>query len=213
MLLINAASAAWLATVTGMDDPCCAQKVVTALQAVPSVTAVAAKFETNQACLEASAPLTSGALSAALVSAGYALVSLSEVATCPAGMQAAVDPWAAAKGLDVVTISHGERVELTAVAGKFTVFDFGAPWCPPCHVGAALLTTYMGGHADVATRVVWLDAGDAKASFSLPVVAQHLAYAEGLPWYKVVGPDGKKVYEGSVASAAITAIDRRRARK
>lgn len=212
MLLVNTASAAWLATVSGMDDPCCAQKVVTALQAVPAVTAVAANFEAGQACLQASVPLTSGALGTALASAGYSLVSLAEVEACPAGMQPAADPWAAAKGLDVVTISHGARVDLTPVQGKFTVFDFGAPWCAPCHTGAALLTTYMGSHADVAARVVWLDAGDAKASFALPVVTQHLAFAEGLPWYKVVGPDGKKLYEGSVASAAITAIDRRRAR-
>lgn len=212
MLFITTASAAWLASVSGMDDPCCAQKVVTALQSVPMVTSVAASFEKNQACMEASGPLTSASLGKALESAGYSIVSLSEVAACPAGLHVAVDPWAAAKGLDVVTISHGDRVELTPVGGKYTIFDFGAPWCAPCHAGAALLTTYITGKRDVSARIVWLDAGDAKASFALPVVAQHLAFAEGLPWYKVVGPDGKKLYEGSAPAAAIAAIDRKRGR-
>lgn len=43
-------------------------------------------------------------------------------------------------------------------------------------------------------------------------MAQHLAFAEGLPWYKVLGTDGKKLYEGSDPTAAIAAIDRKRAR-
>jgi hypothetical protein len=60
--------------------------------------------------------------------------------------------------------------------------------------------------------VIWLDGADAKATFALPVVAQHLAFAEGLPWYKVLGTDGKKLYEGSDPTAAIAAIDRKRAR-
>lgn len=212
MLFIATASAAWLATVSGMDDPCCAQKVVTALQSVPTVTSVAAAFEKNQACLVASGPITEAALGTALTSAGYQLVSLAEVKVCPEGLRPAVDPWEAAKGLDVVTISHGERVDLKPVTGKFTVFDFGAPWCAPCHTGAAQLITYMGSKTDVAARVIWLDGADAKATFALPVVAQHLAFAEGLPWYKVLGTDGKKLYEGSDPTAAIAAVDRKRAR-
>ena len=103
MLFITTASAAWLANVSGMDDPCCAQKVVTALQSVPTVTSVAASFEKNQACLEATSILTLPTLGKALESAGYGIVSLSEVATCPAGLHVAVDPWAGAKGLDAVT--------------------------------------------------------------------------------------------------------------
>jgi copper chaperone CopZ len=70
-----------------MDDPCCAQKVVTALQSVPTVTSVAAAFEKNQACLVASGPITEAALGTALTSAGYQLVSLAEVKVCPEGLR------------------------------------------------------------------------------------------------------------------------------
>src|SRR5262245_1070521 len=35
---------------------------------------------------------------------------------------------------DVVVLSRGERVDLSAnaVKGKYTIYDFYADWCPPC---------------------------------------------------------------------------------
>ena len=81
-----------------------------------------------------------------------------------------------------VVVSHGEAVDLTklAAAGKFTVYDFGAPWCEPCYGVADALKVYLGQHNDTAVRAVVLDAGDPKQSFALPVVKQYLEFAAGL---------------------------------
>jgi thiol-disulfide isomerase/thioredoxin len=204
-----------IVNVSGMGDDCCEQQVATRLSGVPGVNAAVASAARGVACLSTSAAVDSGALAAALAGSDYGFVAASAAAACPDGLEPArKEAWDGAVGLDVRVISHGEQVDLGAhaAAGKFTVYDFGAPWCSPCFTTAARLGDYLRVNADVAVRVVTLDAGDPKQSFALPVVKQYLQFAEGLPWFKVIDLRGKPVYEGSDVEAAIRAIDKRRAR-
>lgn len=205
-----------LVGVTGMTDECCEQQVATRLEGVPGVSAASSSAALQQACLSTSGGVEAAALAGALSGSEYGFVSATAVAACPAGLlPAKKDAWDGATGLDVVVVSHGEAVDLAAVAapGKFTVYDFGAPWCQPCFTTADRLKAYMGANADVAVRAVVLDAGDPKQSFALPVVKQYLEFAAGLPWLKVVDASGKKLYEGSDVEAAIKAIDKRRSKR
>ena len=202
-----------LVQVSGMDDDCCAQQVATRLGSVRGVTAAVADPATGQACLSIASTVDPAAITQALAGSEYSLASVVSVAACPDGLvPKRKEAWDGAEGLDVVIVSHGESVELAthAAAGKFTVYDFGAPWCQPCYGTADRLKAYLATSPDVAVRAVVLDAGDPKQSFALPVVKQYLQFAEGLPWLRVVDAKGAKVYEGADVEAAIAAIDKKR---
>ena len=205
-----------LVTVSGMDCVGCNKKVVTALEGLPFVEGVTASFVEQAACGALTGDLDASAVTAAIATTGYALVSIEAVERCPEALRGkAQEPWDKhSPGLDVTTISHGEEVDLSAhlVAGKYTIFDFGASWCGPCHEIAEQLAGYMGGHADVAVRVIELGGEDPSASYAQPAVAQHLANAPGLPWLVVMDPAGRVLKKTPSAEKAIAAIDRHRAR-
>lgn len=212
-LLARADGGALLLTVGGMDDDCCAEKVATALSALPFAVGVSVDPTRGLACFRLNGVTDPALLRSRLSEAGGYTVVLEEARpTCPEGLVAhkTNDPWAGAAGLDVVVISHGEEVDLKAhrALGKYTVYDFGAPWCAPCHTVAASLKAALAGQADLAVRVISLDGADAKVSFGLPVAKQQLQWAEGLPWLIVVNPKGKTVYQGSDPDAAIAATRR-----
>ncbi len=204
-----------LLDVGGMDDDCCAQKVAVALEALPFIGTVAVSQAQGKACATLTGAVDEAALRARVVAAGYTVSALTPVESCPAGLvPARKDPWDGVTGLDAVVISRGEAVDLAAHAapGKFTIYDFGAPWCAPCFTAADTLQTYLGGHADVGVRVVFLEQADALASFELPAAKQHLQFAAALPWFVVEDARGRSVYKGTDVAAAIAAIDKRRAK-
>ena len=143
--------------------------------------------------------------------AGYEIGSIEAVDACPPGVdgRGKPSPWSDTHGLDVRIVSTGDKIALKdqRVDGKFTIVDFGASWCGPCHLLAKRVAAYMKTHDDVAVRAVELEGATPEASFALPVARQHLSFAPGLPWVIAFAPSGRKIYEGGDVDALLAAID------
>ena len=198
--------------VDGMVCTTCEPKVSRALNSLPFLAEATASTAASQACAEVSGPIDQEAIHTVLADLNYTVASIEEVATCVLEDSRYPDNWAESEGLDVAVISRGEEVDLAAhtAEGKFTIFDFGAPWCAPCHAAEKLLKDYLKDHSDVAVRAVILDAQDAKTSFAMPIVAQHLQTAPGLPYFILVNPKGKVISRSVDAAKILKKIDKKR---
>ena len=202
--------------VEGMTCAGCEAKVVSALSGLEGIDLVGASSQDAAACAEIRVETSLASLESAIESIQYRLVSAANVETCPRALQPARyrDAWEDPEGVDAQIISRGEEVDLRAhiEANMFTIFDFGAPWCGPCHLTTARLKTYLRQHEDVAVRAISLDAQDPTTSYALPVVSQHLRWASGLPYFLVFNREGRRIYRGLDVERAIGEIDRARAR-
>jgi len=202
---------------SGMDCAGCNKGVSAALNELPFLDGVHASFVAQGACGELVGELDEASVQAAIEGTGKTFVKLALLDECPTELRGRLpDPWEhRSEGLDVVTISHGERVDLepAKVAGKYTIVDFGAAWCGPCHDAADVLAAYLRAHPDVAVRAVDLGGQTAEESYAAPVVAQHLEYVDGIPWLVVYGPDGKPLHKSNSVDKAVAAIDKHRDRK
>jgi thiol-disulfide isomerase/thioredoxin len=95
-------------------------------------------------------------------------------------------------GADMVdVVDSGEAVPLEPVPGKWTVFDFWAPWCEACKTLEADLRRLAAADRDVAVRRVNI------VDFDSPISAQELSGVSSLPYVRLVDPSGKVVWQGS----------------
>ena len=199
--------------VNGMDCATgCPPRVESSLLGIDGVDRVSVDFDKESACVETTVEVSAEQLTAALATESYTLGAVESVETCDEGPKVhPKDPWANTDGVDAKIISDGTEFEINAhlAAGKFTIFDFGAPWCGPCHVAADTLRDVMRATADVAVRAISLG-NKPSATFDFPVVKQHMAFAQGVPWFIVFSPQGQKIYEGGDVEDALKSIERKR---
>ncbi len=88
-------------------------------------------------------------------------------------------------------VSAGEATPLTNVEGKWTVFDFWAPWCDACRVLDGSLRSLAASDSSVAIRKVNI------VDFDSPIALRELPGVSVLPHVRVVAPDGSVVLEES----------------
>jgi len=220
LLLASTASADMLPTgravveIDGMTCMDCETKVRNALATVEGLGVVTASLVEQAACVEVTAPTPTENVEAAIASISYKALSVESVDLCPAALSPGASRriWANTAGADVVIISRGETVEILEhrVADKFTVYDFGADWCGPCHIASKRLLAYLSAHPDTAVRAIALDGATSEESFALPAAKQHLEWAGGLPWFEVYSPSGKRIYKGSNVGKVLSSIEKAR---
>jgi thiol-disulfide isomerase/thioredoxin len=125
-----------------------------------------------------------------LVGVGGALGYGAYMATKPPAEEAIV-------GGDVAVASKGEAFDLGdhLAAGKYTIFDYYADWCPPCRVLDPQLRRLAADRADVALRKVDI------IDWTTDVVKQRGITA--LPYLELYDPEGNLVVKGDDAYAVI----------
>ena len=173
-----------------------AERVQEIVSDLPPLSMAQFSTEKNKICLvglELNATLEADLLQR-LKQQGYMVTERTPTEKCQLQVQSL---WEGAEG-DVVIVSTGERFSMrkSRAKGKYTLFDFGAVWCPPCQDVAKQLKPFVKDHPNFAVRSVDLGS-DATDSFDHPVVFQYLSDVEAIPWLVLLDPNGKTVYKGS----------------
>jgi thiol-disulfide isomerase/thioredoxin len=112
-------------------------------------------------------------------------------------------PWAKAEGGDIrILVENGKDLpdlQHHVVAGKVTVFDFGAIWCEPCRVLDEHMLQVVRTRQDVAYRK--LDVGD----WDTPLAKRYLNGVPQLPYVIVYGKKGDVV--GQITGLNVEGVD------
>ena len=199
-------------SVEGMVCVSCEVKIKEGLKNVDYLDNLTVSASAKMMCADVTGPFDEAAFTALITDIGYTITALDRAPECAMDERKYPLNWVEKEGLNAEIISRGEAVDLPAhrAQGKFTVYDFGAPWCGPCHVAEKMLKDYMRDNADVAVRAIVLDSDNAKNSFAMPAAQQHLVSAPGLPYFLVVAPNGRTVYRGSDVARALKKMDAKR---
>lgn len=119
----------------------------------------------------------------------------------------ALAAFAAEKGAAPAVIARGETIDLAAhlVPGKTTVVDFTSKYCPPCRAYDEPLAKLHSGNPDVAVVKVDINRpGVERIDWQSPVAQQF--GLRSIPHFKVYGPDGQLVAEGTAARQLVDGL-------
>ena len=190
----------------------CEPKIAVGLDELPFLTNTKVSFAMKKACSEISGPVDEKAIASVFTELGYNIPTIQETEACDLQPVSTPKNWADTDGFDAAIISSGEAIELSdhQAKDKFTIYDFGAPWCAPCHAAEKLLKQYLQDNPDVAVRAVVLDSPDPTTSFNMPAAKQHLMSAPGLPYFIVTNSNGKVISRGVDLPKVLRQIDKRR---
>lgn len=183
--------------VAGFSCELCSTAATDALRKLPGVTKVDVTLATKKARVESKRAISEAELRATMKKLGFDTRFPHEPVVAPL-----TD--AEKARLDIKVASRGEAFDVRKhlARGKYTIFDFWAAWCGPCHVLTPKLERLVAENANIALRTIdlqnWESAAAKQATkdFKLP----------GLPYVRIYGPDGKFV--GEVVGNDIEAIQR-----
>jgi thiol-disulfide isomerase/thioredoxin len=101
-------------------------------------------------------------------------------------------------------IAFGEKVDILEhlVEGKTVIFDFTSHFCPPCEAIAPYLHKLHAKRDDIVVVEVDINREGVRGiDWQSPVAQQY--GMNSIPHFKVYGPDGKLVAEGTEARALV----------
>jgi thiol-disulfide isomerase/thioredoxin len=112
------------------------------------------------------------------------------------------------KGPKPLSIAQGQKVDLAdfLVTGATTIFDFTSEYCPPCRAYAdPLLMLHLRRGGLAVVKVDINRPGYHQIDWDSPVAQQFELSGQGLPHFKIYGPDGKLLAEGRPARLQVNA--------
>lgn len=167
--------------VAGLSCDGCAATATDALRKLPGVVKAEVDFATRRARVEAGRHIGDAELRQALAKFGFEARFPDDAIVKPLTSEERAQ-------LDIKVASRGEAFDVRRhlARGKFTIFDFWAKWCGPCHVLTPKIERLVQQRSDVALRTIDLEQWDSPAArqatkeFGIPA----------LPYVRVYGPDG-----------------------
>ena len=170
--------------VAGLACDSCAATATEALQKMPGVTKATVTFATRRARVESNRHIEDADFRATLAKFGYEARFPNDPVVPPLTAEERAQ-------LDIRVASHGETFDIRKhlARGKYTVFDFWAEWCGPCHVLTPKIERLVQERSNVALRTIDLKQWESPAGKQ----ATREFKVPGLPYVRVYGPDGKFV--------------------
>ena len=198
---VSVAHAIEVWSIPEMNCAGCETKVAEIVDGFSDVKLRGSSAVLREICLDGN--IQRASLQKALKEKGYSLASVRQAERCPRIPKM----WADVQGdFKVVSTKARFSMKKERVADKFTLFDFGAAWCAPCHVNAQKLKVLLQERNDLAIRAIDLE-GDVEEAFYHPVANQYLSKASRLPWLVLYCKNGKKCYEGSDLNEALKYLE------
>ena len=183
--------------VAGLSCDLCSANATKLLRKLPGVVKAEVVYATRKGRVEATRKIERDEIRRALAKSGFeAHFAGDSVARRLSAEERA--------RLDIRVVSNGEPFDIrkNLAPGKYTIFDFWAEWCGPCHVLTPKIERLVQQRPKVALRTInlqsWESAAAKQATKELKLAA--------LPYVRVYDPSGK--FLGAVVGNDIEKIER-----